>query len=192
MVTSYPVLKRKLAIWAVNGHLSSLHAILKLQAFDILTGKKVSLGKEVEERKVVLEGNRTTELVVVELGDEAEGMVVVAFLDEVERGERLARWVDWPEPLKFVHFSKSPNVVANIVEGKDEEGDVVVLSADTPVKGVVLSVPISEGGRDAEWGDNFVDLVPGAEVRVKVKGLGGRKVEKRWLCDWENEAGFEL
>lgn len=184
MVTSYPEAKRKLAIWAVNGNLSSLSCTLKLSAFDIESGRKVEL--KGQERKVVLDANQTTELLEIELGEEAEKMVVVAYLDDENTGERLARWIDWPEPLKFVHFSKTPNVLARV------EGDVVVLSADAPVKGVMLSVPMSEGGEDAKWDDNLVDLVPGEEVRIGVKGLEGRKVEKRWLCDWENEVGFEL
>ncbi|KUJ20618.1 glycoside hydrolase family 2 protein [Mollisia scopiformis] len=184
MVTSYPAPKRKLAVWAVNGFLGKLDCKLRLKAFEIETGKEVELGER--ERDVVLEGNQTTELLEVELGKEAEKMVVVAYLDDSKTGERLARWVDWPEPLKFVHFSKNPNVQAKVV------GQEVVLSADAPIKGVMLSVPISEGGDDARWDDNFVDLVPGEEVRIGVKGLEARKVETRWLCDWENEKGFEL
>jgi beta-mannosidase len=184
MVTSYPEAKRKLAIWAVNGHLSPLSCILKLSAFDIESGKEVELKEQ--ERKVVLEANQTTELLEIELGDQAEKIVVAAYLDDENTGERLARWIDWPEPLKFVHFSKTPNVQARI------DGDVVVLSSDAPVKGVMLSVPMREGGEDAKWDDNFVDLVPGEEVRIGVKGLEGKRYEKRWLCDWENEAGFEL
>ncbi|KAF8867298.1 glycoside hydrolase family 2 protein [Acephala macrosclerotiorum] len=185
MVTMYPNPKRKLAIWAVNGFVKPIDCVLKLSAFDIESGKKVELKEG--ERKVTLKENQTTELLKIELGEEAEKMVVVAYLDS-PTGERLARWVDWPEPLKFVHFSKKPNVQAKVVEG----GKEVVLSAEAPIKGVVLSVPMSEGGEDAKWGDNFIDLVPGEEVRVKVEGLEGRKVESRWLCDWENEEGFEL
>lgn len=184
MVTSYPEAKRKLTIWAVNGHLSAISCVLKLSAFDIESGKEVGL--KDEEKKIVLDANQTTELLEIELGKEAEKTVIVAYLDDEKSGERLARWVDWPEPLKFVHFSKTPNVQARI------DGDVAVLSADAPVKGVMLSVPMSGGGEDAKWDDNFVDLVPGEEVRIGVKGLNGRKVEKRWLCDWENEVGFEL
>jgi beta-mannosidase len=59
------------------------------------------------------------------------------------------------------------------------------------VKGVVLGVGI-EDGEDAVWEDNFIDLVPGEVVKVGVDGLEGRKVNARWLCDWENEVGFEL
>lgn len=70
-------------------------------------------------------------------------------------------------------------------------GDQVVLSTNAPVKGVVVSVSM-EDGEDGIFDDNFIDLVPGEEIRICVKGLNGRKVHARWLCDWENEKGFML
>ena len=56
----------------------------------------------------------------------------------------------------------------------------------------MLAVPISESGEDAIFEDNFVDLVPEEVVEVEVQGLGGRKVETRFLYDWEKQEGFEL
>lgn len=66
-----------------------------------------------------------------------------------------------------------------------------MLKADAPVKGVMVSVPI-EGGKDAVFEDNFVDLVPDEEVRLAMKGREGRKLEARWLCDWELKSDFKL
>jgi beta-mannosidase len=185
MVTMYPPPKSSLEIWAINGLVTPLTALLKLSAWDIESGNEVELPREEKERKVELKPNQTTEIGGLSI-PHADSTVIVAYLDSAETGERLARWVDWPEPLKFVHFSKTPNVTAKL------EGEVVKLSATAPVKGVMLGVPISEGGEDAIWEDNFIDLVPGEEVTVKVSGLAGRKIETRWLGDWENEEGFEL
>jgi beta-mannosidase len=189
MVTMYPSPKSSLSIWAINGLVTPLSAVLKLSAFDIESGERVELEKGVGERRVELKPNQTTEIGGLKIPS-ADSTVVVAYLDDAETGKRLARWVDWPEPLKFVHFSKTPNVTAKLVASR--EGDVVILSATTPVKGVMLGVPISEGGEDAVWEDNFIDLVPGEEITVKVSGIKGRKIETRWLGDWENEEGFEL
>jgi beta-mannosidase len=88
-----------------------------------------------------------------------------------------------------VQFSKKPNVSCTISSSKD--GEEVVLKADAPVKGVMVSVPI-EGGKDAVFEDNFVDLVPDEEVRLAMKGREGRKLEARWLCDWELKSDFKL
>jgi beta-mannosidase len=189
MVTMYPSPKSSLSIWAINGLVTPLTAVLKLSAWDIESGERVELEKGVGERRVELKPNQTTEIGGLRIPS-ADSTVVVAYLDDEKTGERLARWVDWPEPLKFVHFSKISNVTAKLVASG--EGDVVILSATTPVKGVMLGVPISEGGEDAVWEDNFIDLVPGEEITVKVSGLKGRKIETRWLGDWENEEGFEL
>jgi beta-mannosidase len=52
-------------------------------------------------------------------------------------------------------------------------------------------VPIEEGD-DEVFDDNFVDIVPLEEIRIGVQGLKGRKIQTRFLCDWEYEKGFEL
>jgi beta-mannosidase len=184
MVTSYPNPKEKVEIWAVSGHLEPLDTVLKLSAFDIETGKEVEIPMEEKERKVQLRENGTTEIGSLAI-PEAGKTAVVAYIEDSKTGELLARWVDWPEPLKFVQFKKGVEVKIEVGEGE------VRISADAPVKGVVLSVDIEEG-EDAVWEDNFVDLVPGEMVKIKVEGVRGRKVKARWLGDWEGEVGFEL
>jgi beta-mannosidase len=185
MITSYPEIREKLEIWAVNGRLTPISALLKLSAFDIESGKAIELPETERERKVELVANQTTELTSLSI-PAADTTVIVAYLDDAESSERLARWVSWPEPLKFVQFSKKPDVKA-IVEGGE-----VLLTSNAPVKGVMVSVPIEEGGKDAVFEDNFVDVVPGEVVRLPVSGVNGRKLEVKWLCDWENEEGFVL
>lgn len=187
MVTMYPEPKSKLEIWAINGSITTLIALLKLSAFDIETGKVVPLPEKDKERKVELKPNQTTEIGSLSI-PHADTTVIAAYLDDPQTGERLARWVDWPQPLKFVHFSKTPNVTSQM----ESSGDIVNISSEAPIKGIMLGVPIAEGGADATWDDNFIDLVPGERIRVHVDGLSGRKIETRWLCDWENEEGFEL
>ena len=190
MVTSYPEPKSKLEIWAVSGYLEPLSAVLRLNAFDIETGMEVELTEEDRERKVLLKRNGTTEIGELSIPS-ADSTVIVAYLDDAKTGEQLARWVDWPEPLKFVLFKKGVEVKVDV--GVEKDGKVEVrISADAPVKGVVLSVDMGEEGQDAVWEDNFVDLVPGEVIAIGVVGLKGRKVKARWLGDWEGEEGFEL
>ena len=187
MVTSYPAPKHRLEIWAVSGHLESFEAVLRLKAFDIESGEERQLKEKEKERSVHLKGNGMTELGSLDLGSDAGRIVVVAYLEDKGSGEVLARWVDWPEPLKYVTFKKGVQVKVQVEEGERE----VRICADAPIKGVVLGVPVEEGV-DAVWEDNFVDLVPGETVCVGVEGLMGRGVKARWLCDWEEEEGFEL
>jgi beta-mannosidase len=187
MVTSYPEERKKVEIWGVNGHLERITSTLKLVAFDIESGKPVELPEAVREMTVELLPNQTTELTAIEI-PQANTTALAAYLFDPTTNDQLARWISWPEPMKFVHFSKSPDVKVELDQGEDE----ITLSTSAPVKGVIVGVPVSEGGNDATFDDNFVDLVPGESVKIMVSGIDGRKLEARWLCDWENEADFEL
>lgn len=178
--------KSALDIWAVNGHTKAQDAVLHLTAWDIESGKEVPLPAAEAKRSVRLEANRSNELTKLEIPNAAQTVIAASLA--TEGGEQLARWVSWPEPLKFVRFKA--DLAVNVTVESSQAGDVVVIQADAPVKGVVVSVPIEEG-EDAVFADNFVDLVPGEAIRIGVEGLAGRRVQARWLCDWEGE-GFEL
>ena len=186
MTTGYMSEKGALEVWAVNGRVEELDAVLKLCAFDIESGEQIELPDTQQERKLKLKGNQTTEITKLEIPNPTQA-VIAAYIDDASSGDRLARWISWPEPLKFVRFRKDLKVEARI------EGDaVVVLSSNAPAKGVVVSVPLEEGD-DTVFEDNFIDVVPGEEIRVGVTGgLGGREVKTRFLCDWEYDEGFEL
>jgi len=182
IVTSHMPQKAALEVWAVNGLLSDLEVELKLDAFDIETGSRIQL--EQKDMKLKLPPNQSTEVCKLMI-PQCETSVVVAYLDDIKSGKRLARWVSWPEPLKFVYFAKDLLVDVNVA------GEEIILKANAPVKGVVLSVPIDDG-EDAVFDDNFIDLVPEEDIKIGVTGLNGRKVQARWLCDWEEEEGFSL
>ncbi|KAJ5805070.1 hypothetical protein N7474_010957 [Penicillium riverlandense] len=187
IVTGYPPEKHALDVWAVNGTLEPRKATLKLSAYDIRSGSRVSLPKNVEEQDLVLAPNRTTEITSISIPD-PDNTVIAAYIDDSATTERLARWVSWPEPLRLLHFSPDLHINTRIAES----GDRIFVSASAPVKGVVLSVPMTEPGEDAIFEDNFVDLVPGETVDIGVHSLQGRHVQTRFLYDWEMEEGFEL
>lgn len=183
IVSGYLPEKAALDIWAVNGFTEEMEAVLKLKAIDIETGDEVEIKGQEKERKVLLKPNQSNEITRIDIPN-AEQTVIVAYIDSLE-GKRLARWISWPEPLKFLRFKKDLKVDVKV------EGDEVVLTTNAPAKGVVVGVPIEEG-KDAEFEDNFIDLVPGEEIRVRAKCLEGKTVQARWLCDWESKEGFEL
>ncbi|KAG9230710.1 glycoside hydrolase family 2 protein [Amylocarpus encephaloides] len=188
---SYPEKREKMEVWGVNGHLTNLKVTLKIKAFDIGSGEEVVIPDFETEREVVLKANQSTELAAFKI-PKAETTVIAAYLDDTSTNTRLARWISWPEPLKFVKFSPSLKVTHELT--RREGNEIVVLKSNAPVKGVVVQVPIEDGGKDAALEDNFVDLVPGEEVEIWVGegGLGGRGVETRFLCDWEYKEGFVL
>lgn len=187
IVTGYPPQKHALDIWAVNGNLTELQATLKLRAFNIQSGASVALPKDLEEQALTLAANQTTEIMNISIPD-PDTTVVVAYLDDTATSERLARWVSWPEPMRLLHFSPELRIETQV----SESGEKLFLSTNAPAKGVTVSVPIGEGSQDAVFDDNFIDLVPGEIVEVRVSSLGGRNVQTRFLYDWELEKGFEL
>ena len=93
-------------------------------------------------------------------------IVVAACLCDSVSGAKLARCVNWPEPLKYVALQRPKQLRVRITS--DAEG--VEVSAEVPVKGVVLEDVGGEGER-LVWADNCVDVVPGETVMVGVKGL---------------------
>ncbi|KIL89233.1 hypothetical protein FAVG1_07627 [Fusarium avenaceum] len=187
ITTGYPDEKSKLDVWAVNGELHERTVILDLEAYDIESGKAVEWTTPYEEKEYILKANQTTELVAnIEIPNHDE-TVVVAYLYDNMSGTMLARWVSWPEPLKFLQMSSELKVSTEIVEN----GRAVVIKANAPAKGVVLS-GTDGNGEAVVFEDNFIDLVPGEEIRVGIRGLAGDHVDVRFLYDWELEPGFEL
>jgi beta-mannosidase len=182
ITTGYRSTKSALDIWAVNGLRTSYDAELHISAWDIESGSNVPLPEETRKNTVTLKPNQSNELMKLNIPNAAQTVIAASLISD--RGEQLSRWVSWPEPLKCVRF-KSDLEVSVAVEKSNNE-NVVVLKANAPAKGVVVSVPIEEGD-EADFSDNFVDLIPDEALRISVKGLKGRKVEARWLCDWEKD-----
>lgn len=183
----YPDQKRAVDVWVASGLLEEREVLVKLKGFNVETGKEVPL--DVKEKKLLMPPNQSTEIISRLAIPDADGTVVVANVVDAVTGSGLARWVSWPEPLKDLTFSPDQQIKVRVE--KEGEDDAIFLSADFPAKGVAVSVPISEGA-DAVFDDNFVDLVPGEEIKIGVKGLKGRKLQTRFLCDWELDEGFEL
>jgi beta-mannosidase len=187
ITTGYPDEKSKLDVWAVNGELHERTVVLDLKAYDIESGKTVDWATPYEKKEYTLKANQTTELVANVDVPNPDGTVVVAYLYDNTSGTKLARWVGWPEPLKFLQMSSELKVSAEIVEN----GRAVVVKANAPAKGVVLSGTDGKG-EAVVFDDNFIDLVPDEELRVCIRGTAGDHVDVRFLYDWELEPWFEL
>ncbi|RPA93439.1 glycoside hydrolase [Choiromyces venosus 120613-1] len=184
-ISSGRIQKSKIAFWACSPLLTETSATLTFAAHNIESGEAVSISQSTEPASATIKPNRTAELVAVDVP--FPSTTVVSALLHSQTGELLARCVSWPDPLKFVTFSKDPQVLITVKDGRGE----VVVKCGKPVKGLVLQVPLEEG-EDAAWGDDCIDLVPGEEVCVTVQGLARRRIEGRWLCDWEGKSGVDV
>ncbi|KZL79027.1 glycosyl hydrolase family 2 [Colletotrichum incanum] len=166
--------KTRVEIWGSNLQLEDLIVDLVVKAWDVETGEETY--SETVDKDFLLPENRSTEMAAFEVpvkkaGDEGR-TVVAAYL--VQNGKQIARYVNWPEPLKYLHLQKPKSLKAELAEG----GDVVEISAEVPVKGVALEVESD----DVVFSDNLVDIVPGEVVKIGVKGASkDTTIETRYL-----------
>ncbi|GJE84980.1 glycoside hydrolase family 2 protein [Phanerochaete sordida] len=173
-------IEARLEVWATNSTLAEKSVTLEVAAFDLHSD-----WTERWTRDVVLAPNAATELWAgpvpgqptrTKLNDAPRTIVVSARLLDAA-GAVLARYANWPEPFKFIHFPDAQAVGLEVAVGAD--GESVRLSARRPVKGVVLDVD----GDAVQWDDQAVDLVPGDAQVVRAVGLQGRPVRARYLGD---------
>lgn len=169
--------KASASIWAVTTNANKLDVLVKIRSFDIKTGTEYT-DSQTEVKKTLLP-NRSNELIEKYQITNCENTVVAAYLYDPETKAQTSRYISWPEPYKYVTFNKHPSITV-----KSEGDDLLSISTDSPLKGVVLSVPVEEG-EDATWEDNYLDLVPDEVIKVGVQGLNNRSLSIKWLCDWE-------
>lgn len=192
-------------IWGSNLTLEDLEVDCLVRAWDVETGEETYA--EVVRQGITLPGNQSTEVIAMDVpvrnkGDEGRTVVAAYLLSSLSSSSspseenpkdkdgavtqtqmgktQRARYVNWPEPLKYLHLAKPKQLKAELELGLsgDDDGAFVALSAEVPVKGVAV-----EAEDDAvRFGDNLVDVVPGETVRVPVWGAGeGTVVTTRYL-----------
>ena len=166
--------KTQIEVWGSNLTLEDLTVDCVLRAWDVETGEQT--GEQTLAAAKLLPENRSTEIAALDVpvrkaGDENR-TVVAAYL--VRDGQQIARYVNWPEPLKYLHLQKPQALQARLTA----DCKAVEISAEVPVKGVAL-----ECEDDAvKFDDNLVDIVPGEVVTIGVTGAGAEtKIETRYL-----------
>ncbi|KAF5688153.1 beta-mannosidase [Fusarium denticulatum] len=156
--------KVKVEIWGSNLKLEDVTVDCVVKAWDVETGKETYSQTVVSD--LVLQSNRSTEIKTLDVpvekpnADLEAKTVVAAYF--YQDGKQIARYVNWPEPLKYLHFQKPQNLKTEISEGCKS----VEISAEVPIKG--LAVLSEDDG--VKFEDNLVDIVPGEVVKIGVTG----------------------
>ena len=202
-----------LRIWTSNLTTRPVAGTVHLRIFPVNAGESVW-----EERiEVVMEPNRSQEVKTIlpvpmpvqewllekdashKKREEVLANSVVALTLYGDDGKKLARFVEWPQPLRHLDLrtggldvqvqrtsasestlmSASSSAMAVEVEARKEEDVAKVrLRAKVPLKAVELFAK----DVDLELSDNCIDMVPDEEVEVVVRGLGnGTKILTRHL-----------
>lgn len=165
----------QIEVWGSNLELGEVVGDCVVKAWDVETGEETYC--ETVEKGMRLPGNQSTEIAAFDVPvknkarGEEERTVVAAYLYGTD-GKQLARYVNWPEPLKYLHLQTPKELKAVVKGGKVE------ISAEVPVKGVVVECEDEE----VKFGDNMVDIVPGEVVEIAVEGAKeGTVVTTRYL-----------
>lgn len=146
------------------------------------------------EKGRVLLPNQSTEIMEIEClfpkhgqvnkSVQVSGTVVVSVrLLEVTSGNVLARYVDWPEPYRFIS-PPDPKMQVLISETGTPGTKIIKLEVEKPVKCVFLSTldDVDEQGFSCiTWSDNALDMVPGDPQWITVRGLKDQKIAVRYL-----------
>ena len=155
----------KIEMWASNLSLVRRTMDVQVKAWDVVTGKE-TYSKSLHSG-FVLEPNRSVEItnfeVPVSKKDTDEELRTVVAASLIENGKLMARYVNWPEPLKYAHLQKPKYLKVKL----SDSADTVEISAEVPIKGLALVVEDD----NVVFSDNCIDIVPGETVRVGVKGL---------------------
>lgn len=93
-------------------------------------------------------------------------VVAELLLLDASSGVELARDCAWPEPFKFHHFAAAPSFRL--------DGMSLQISVSAPLKGLWLEAP------GTRFGDNFIDLLPGAPRSVALQGTAPQSL--RWTA----------
>lgn len=154
----------KIEVWGSNLTLKDITADVVIKTWDVITGKE-TFSKTVA-KDIALPENRSTEVIAMDVpvrtpNSGEEGRIVAAAYI-MENGKQIARYVNWPEPLKYAHLQKPKHLEVDV----SRDGRWVDISAEVPVKGVALECDDD----DVVFDDNCIDIVPGEVVRVGVKG----------------------
>ncbi|OAR01342.1 hypothetical protein LLEC1_04585 [Akanthomyces lecanii] len=156
--------KIKVEIWGSNLMLEDLTVDCEVKAWDVETGEE-TFSKTVAS-SIMLPSNRSTEIHAMEVpvstpnADLENRTVVASYL--FQNGKQIARYVNWPEPLKYMHLQKPKHLVAEL----SSDGKYVAVKAEVPVKGVAVECEDDSVAFD----DNLVDIVPGEVVHIGVNG----------------------
>ena len=178
--------KFSIEIWASNLTLQDRNVGVEAHIWEIPTGVLLDYAS-LTKQPLTLLSNRSTELLTMNLPsqilsteqvEDSYQLAATINLIDLDTKQRIARAINWPDPLKYVRFQQPKELNIIIVDG------AVEISAEVPVKGIMLNVPEVEGRERVFWEDNGFDVMPDEKLRVGVTGLEigeEERVEVRYM-----------
>ena len=159
-------------LWVVSSQLKEVTADVEVKFISVKTGREIK--DKVTETGIKITPNGTTNISTGEvdnIGEEAHVLAARIWVD----GKLIARDTDWPQPLKYLPFPER-NVKVKV------EGSRLRVSADRPVKCLVF-----EEREGCHLSDSAIDIVPGDEQVITVRGLKAEDEPLDWTFLGANE-----
>ena len=151
--------------WVASFRQQDIEATVELRYISVATGKDIK--EKVVKKGVKIAANGTTEILKGTIDNAKEEPHVLAARIWID-GELVSRDVDWPQPLKYLDFS---NRGVEILPS----GNRITVRAERPTKGLVF-----EEREGVLVNDSAIDIVPGDEQVITVRGLGPRDRALKW------------
>jgi beta-mannosidase len=165
VVHARPAKKLEYECWVVSSRTEEITAKIEVRYISIATGAEIK-DKVIKEVKLVANG--TTEILQGVIDNEKEEPHVLAARIWVD-GELVSRDCDWPQPLKYLDFSDRGVQVTS-------DANSIHVRADKPTKGLVF-----EERENVLVHDSALDVVPGDEQVIKVRGLKSGEKALGWI-----------
>nr|WNZ75368.1 hypothetical protein [Trichoderma harzianum] len=166
-------------VWASNCTTSEAKLTITVAFYSVLDGKLLASKSE----EVTLPPNRSTELQKVKFEEKEWGVkqeFVVAATKLSKNGDVLARYVNFPQPLRHLDFSATEvTVTKKEISGSAGSFEIAVSVNNGVAKGVELMIDTLDPNVADSYvfSDNALDLVPGEEQTVTVTAVAGAKAD---------------
>lgn len=151
--------------WVASFKTKEVIATVELRYISVATGQEIK--EKIVKKDIRIQANGTTEVfkgVIDNVNEEQHVLAARIWVD----GEIVSRDVDWPQPLKYLDFSdRKVEVMA--------KGNTITIKAGKPTKGLVF-----EEREGVLVNDSAIDVVPGDEQVVTVKGLAANDRALGW------------
>jgi len=157
-------------VWVASNQAAEATATVELRFISIATGKEIK--ERVVRKGIKLAANGTTDVMagsVDNVREEAHVLAARVWVEGWEHGGVVSRDVDWPQPLKYLDFD------ARGVEVTALGHERILVRAAKPTKGLVF-----EERTGVLVHDSALDVVPGDDQVIKVRGLGPGEAPLRW------------
>ncbi|OJD30138.1 glycoside hydrolase family 2 protein [Diplodia corticola] len=165
VVHARPAKTSEWELWVSSSRTAAVRATVELRFISVATGSEIK--EAVVKKDVTVVANGTTDLLSGTIDNVREEPHVLAariWLD----GQVVSRDVDWPQPLKYLDFDdRGVSVV--------QDGSSIRVTAARPTKGLVF-----EEREGVLVDDSAIDVVPGDEQVLTVRGLGAQAAPLRW------------